>query len=286
MLVRRVDSGDHLGVNPCLQVQYIIAQDGVQHLLPHEYVVVPEGHHIQVSTSWSLCGVDGAQRGVAYGAGTCSIQSRLHSEAGIPVSRNAMSLWLLTPGTGRSDHPHPVRAGRPVPPRATGEGWCGTGSGRTVRREGFGREGGLVTCCSSCGWTPPALVTPCRSSTCQSRRSSSSSPRPSWRQLHTRQSQVGLCRSCGCCGRRHPCVCVQSERHPGSLCTRGGPCAAAICLETGERGGGPGGGGSDPPLSTAVADAAIVQAQGVFSAEATAEQLQQGIRYDVIALTD
>ncbi|NWU67059.1 ZN335 protein, partial [Pterocles burchelli] len=30
------------------QVQYIIAQDGVQHLLPHEFVVVPEGHHIQV----------------------------------------------------------------------------------------------------------------------------------------------------------------------------------------------------------------------------------------------
>ncbi|XP_014381252.1 zinc finger protein 335 isoform X1 [Alligator sinensis] len=30
------------------QVQYIIAQDGVPHLLPHEYVVVPEGHHIQV----------------------------------------------------------------------------------------------------------------------------------------------------------------------------------------------------------------------------------------------
>lgn len=30
------------------QVQYIIAQEGVQHLLPHEYVVVPEGHHIQV----------------------------------------------------------------------------------------------------------------------------------------------------------------------------------------------------------------------------------------------
>ncbi|NXK11668.1 ZN335 protein, partial [Herpetotheres cachinnans] len=30
------------------QVQYIIAQDGMQHLLPHEYVVVPEGHHIQV----------------------------------------------------------------------------------------------------------------------------------------------------------------------------------------------------------------------------------------------
>ncbi|NXG51666.1 ZN335 protein, partial [Psilopogon haemacephalus] len=30
------------------QVQYIIAPDSVQHLLPHEYVVVPEGHHIQV----------------------------------------------------------------------------------------------------------------------------------------------------------------------------------------------------------------------------------------------
>ncbi|XP_061217319.1 zinc finger protein 335 isoform X3 [Neopsephotus bourkii] len=30
------------------QVQYIIAQDSVQHLLPHEYVVVPGGHHIQV----------------------------------------------------------------------------------------------------------------------------------------------------------------------------------------------------------------------------------------------
>uniref|UniRef100_A0A8C0UWN8 Zinc finger protein 335 n=1 Tax=Cyanistes caeruleus TaxID=156563 RepID=A0A8C0UWN8_CYACU len=31
------------------QVQYIIAQEGVPHLLPQEYVVVPEGHHIQVS---------------------------------------------------------------------------------------------------------------------------------------------------------------------------------------------------------------------------------------------
>ncbi|XP_048354417.1 zinc finger protein 335 isoform X1 [Sphaerodactylus townsendi] len=30
------------------QVQYIITQDGIQHLLPHEYVVLPEGHHIQV----------------------------------------------------------------------------------------------------------------------------------------------------------------------------------------------------------------------------------------------
>ncbi|XP_021094753.1 zinc finger protein 335 isoform X5 [Heterocephalus glaber] len=31
------------------QVQYIISQDGVQHLLPQEYVVVPDGHHIQES---------------------------------------------------------------------------------------------------------------------------------------------------------------------------------------------------------------------------------------------
>lgn len=30
------------------QVQYIISPDGVQQLLPQEYVVVPEGHHIQV----------------------------------------------------------------------------------------------------------------------------------------------------------------------------------------------------------------------------------------------
>uniref|UniRef100_A0A8D2Q0I7 Zinc finger protein 335 n=1 Tax=Varanus komodoensis TaxID=61221 RepID=A0A8D2Q0I7_VARKO len=30
------------------QVQYIITQEGLQHLLPHEYVVLPEGHHLQV----------------------------------------------------------------------------------------------------------------------------------------------------------------------------------------------------------------------------------------------
>ncbi|XP_029468073.1 zinc finger protein 335 isoform X2 [Rhinatrema bivittatum] len=30
------------------QVQYIISQEGVPHLIPQEYVVVPEGHHIQV----------------------------------------------------------------------------------------------------------------------------------------------------------------------------------------------------------------------------------------------
>lgn len=44
-----------------------------------------------------------------------------------------------------------------------------------------------------------------------------------------------------------------------------------------------------PPSSAAVADAAMAQAQGVFTAEATAEQiqqLQQGIHYDVITLAD
>ena len=30
------------------QVQYIISQDGVQHLIPQEYVVVADGNHIQV----------------------------------------------------------------------------------------------------------------------------------------------------------------------------------------------------------------------------------------------
>ncbi|XP_078508036.1 zinc finger protein 335 isoform X1 [Lissotriton helveticus] len=30
------------------QVQYIISQDGAQHLIPQEYVVVPDGHHIQL----------------------------------------------------------------------------------------------------------------------------------------------------------------------------------------------------------------------------------------------
>ncbi|XP_056405965.1 zinc finger protein 335 isoform X3 [Hyla sarda] len=30
------------------QVQYIISQDGIPHLIPQEYVVLPEGHHIQV----------------------------------------------------------------------------------------------------------------------------------------------------------------------------------------------------------------------------------------------
>ncbi len=36
------------------QVQYIISQDGVQHLLPREYVVVSDGNHIQVSMCSSI----------------------------------------------------------------------------------------------------------------------------------------------------------------------------------------------------------------------------------------
>lgn len=31
------------------QVQYIISQDGVEHLIPQEYVVVADGNHIQVT---------------------------------------------------------------------------------------------------------------------------------------------------------------------------------------------------------------------------------------------
>lgn len=31
------------------QVQYIISQDGVPHLIPQEYVVVADGNQIQVS---------------------------------------------------------------------------------------------------------------------------------------------------------------------------------------------------------------------------------------------
>ncbi|XP_061864930.1 zinc finger protein 335 isoform X2 [Colius striatus] len=48
------------------QVQYIIAQDGVQHLLPHEFVVVPEGHHIQVQ--------DGQITHIQYEQGTQFLQ--------------------------------------------------------------------------------------------------------------------------------------------------------------------------------------------------------------------
>lgn len=37
-----------------LQVQYIISEEGVQHLLPQEYVVLADGSHIQVlfTTAW------------------------------------------------------------------------------------------------------------------------------------------------------------------------------------------------------------------------------------------
>lgn len=43
---------------PLFKVQYIITQDGVQHLLPHEYVVLPEGHHLQVSGDCCCWGRD------------------------------------------------------------------------------------------------------------------------------------------------------------------------------------------------------------------------------------
>lgn len=36
------------------QVQYIISQDGVQHLIPQEYVVVADGNHIQVSVLYYM----------------------------------------------------------------------------------------------------------------------------------------------------------------------------------------------------------------------------------------
>lgn len=48
-------------------------------------------------------------------------------------------------------------------------------------------------------------------------------------------------------------------------------------------------GSTDPRSPAAVADAAMAQAQGVFTAEAAAEQIQQlqpGIHYDVITLSD
>ncbi|KTG46388.1 hypothetical protein cypCar_00003987 [Cyprinus carpio] len=39
------------GDNQVTEVQYIISQDGVQHLLPREYVVLSEGNHIQIALS-------------------------------------------------------------------------------------------------------------------------------------------------------------------------------------------------------------------------------------------
>ena len=100
----------------CLQVQYIIAQDGVQHLLPHEYVVVPEGHHIQVSFRLSapFAWWTGLMRVLCAGLGLlllpvpCSVHVTALLRAGTPASPNAASLRFLSPGTGWSDHPHPV----------------------------------------------------------------------------------------------------------------------------------------------------------------------------------
>ncbi|CAH2302473.1 zinc finger 335 [Pelobates cultripes] len=48
------------------QVQYIISQEGVPHLLPQEYVVLPEGHHIQVQ--------DGQITHIQYEPGTQFLQ--------------------------------------------------------------------------------------------------------------------------------------------------------------------------------------------------------------------
>ncbi|XP_037553334.1 zinc finger protein 335 [Nematolebias whitei] len=36
------------GDNQVTEVQYIISQDGVEHLIPQEYVVVADGNHIQI----------------------------------------------------------------------------------------------------------------------------------------------------------------------------------------------------------------------------------------------
>ncbi|KAM8945877.1 zinc finger protein 335 [Pelodytes ibericus] len=48
------------------QVQYIISQEGVPHLLPQKYVVLPEGHHIQVQ--------DGQITHIQYEPGTPFLQ--------------------------------------------------------------------------------------------------------------------------------------------------------------------------------------------------------------------
>lgn len=45
------------------QVQYIISQEGMSHLTPHEYVVVSDGSHIQVSVT-STSGVTTDVNGV------------------------------------------------------------------------------------------------------------------------------------------------------------------------------------------------------------------------------
>lgn len=120
---------------------------------------------------------------------------------------------------------------------------------------------------------------------------------------------VGLLSCCLCpCNSGKPLVLV-SEGRPllipapllwgqgavlgGAACVRvpsleaGGECGGALLCPA--LPSGTGRGAADPLSSAAVADAAMAQAQGVFTAEATAEQiqqLQQGIHYDVITLAD
>lgn len=115
--MRAVGSGDLLvGSEPlCLQVQYIIAQDGVQHLLPHEYVVVPEGHHIQVSfrlaAPLAQCMRlvrDPCLLLLLFPPLCLAVFKSQPREAGKPAIPNPALLQLSSSGTGWSDHPHSV----------------------------------------------------------------------------------------------------------------------------------------------------------------------------------
>lgn len=118
VVMHAVGSGDLFGSEPlCLQVQYIIAQDGVQHLLPHEYVVVPEGHHIQVS--FRLAAPLAQCMGLVRDPCTrlslllllplcLAVFKSQHWEAGKPAIPSPALLQLSSSGTGRSDHPHSV----------------------------------------------------------------------------------------------------------------------------------------------------------------------------------
>lgn len=179
----------------CLQVQYIIAQDSVQHLLPHEYVVVPGGHHIQVRFRLSaplvwwmgLLSVHVWDWASLFPVAR-SAQATALLRAWIPDGPDTASLQHLSPGTGWSDHPHPVRAGQPVPAGAAGEGPGLVAVADGLEREEWQREGacGLMAQCRTLLSSPPH-----RSSTCRSHLSSSWSRRHSWRQRHTQQSQVG-----------------------------------------------------------------------------------------------
>lgn len=98
----------------CLQVQYIIAQDGVQHLLPHEYVVVPEGHHIQVGFRLAVPSVLWVRSvwvpcvGVASSSPWLALFESQLWEAGKPTGPNTALLQLLSSGSGWSDHSHSV----------------------------------------------------------------------------------------------------------------------------------------------------------------------------------